>query len=442
MIRRRVQTLIVAAATLGLVAPAAAGHPRLVSISPPPESAVASAPSTVRLQFTEPVRIAISKISVLDRDGRDLVAGRLRFDARHGVVAPLRAGARGVYTVHWQMVGDEGHVVSGVYAFGIQQQPGAPRASPGSGQSLRSDTIRWLYFVALALVGGGLLFLVVILDPVLRDRPEDDAWREWVWKRSLTIAGIAAIAALHLALYGYLDWAQQVVGGDWSAFSRAQIHNLRTQAPIGIAWTWTTGCWLGVLGLLFAAGLRPRARVPLASTAAGLALVAGLGLTLSGHAAAAPGWVGVVVVADYVHLVAAALWLGGVAWLALIVWPATRDPRRVARRQLLRSCLERFSTMAAYIVATLVLAGGFLVVTKLHSPRDLLSDYGVTLVLKSLIAVAALAMGVAHRQVLPRILAHGHPARRSGTRSLRLEAFLLIAVMFAAAILTNTAPPA
>lgn len=434
--------VVVGAAGLVVAVPSASGHVRLISASPAAAEVERVAPRELRLRFDEPPLVKLSKVSVIAADGRELVLGQPRLDARDDsqVVVSLRSGHRGAYTVHWQMVGDDGHVVRGAYSFGIREAAGAPAPVAGAGPGLRSDIIRWLYFLALALAVGGLLFPVTILRRT-RDHDAGSVEHQRIWKRSLTLAAIASIAALHLDLYAYLDWAQQVVGGDLDAFSRAEIHNLRTEAPTGIAWTWTTIAWLGVLGLIFAAGVRPRVRIPAACAAGVLALSTGVGLTLSGHAANRSGPISIVIVADFLHLVAAALWLGGVAWLALVVWPSARDPWNRAPDDLLRTCLARFSTLATYLAGTLIVAGGWLAFSRLQSPRDLLSGYGLLLSAKVLVALAALALGLFHRKVLlPELRSAGrHP--HPGTRSLRLEAVLLTVTMFAAAVLTNTAPP-
>ena len=124
------------AVALAIAAPAAAAHPRLVSASPRPQSVVTSAPREVRLQFLQPPLIAVSKVSVLDREGRNLVSGRLRLDQpdRARVIVPLRAGRRGVYTVHWQMVGADGHVVTGVYALASARSLASHRRRLDQGQ--------------------------------------------------------------------------------------------------------------------------------------------------------------------------------------------------------------------------------------------------------------------------------------------------------------------
>src|SRR4030095_4634026 len=75
------------------------------------------------------------------------------------VRAPLHHLAKGAYTVRWQVVSDDGHVVSGVYTFGVRVPAPEPTAAHGaSGPTTSEDIVRWLYFVGLSLVIGGLAF--------------------------------------------------------------------------------------------------------------------------------------------------------------------------------------------------------------------------------------------------------------------------------------------
>src|SRR5207244_207329 len=60
------------------------------------------------------------------------------------------------------------------------------------------------------------------------------------------------------------------------------------------------------------------------------ALVFASGLSLSGHSAADVGSSWKSELADWVHLPAASLWLGGLVQLALVVWPKAPEPRRRA----------------------------------------------------------------------------------------------------------------
>ena len=112
----------------------------------------------------------------------------------------------------------------------------------------------------------------------------------------------------------------------------------------------------------------PRVADRTASRCSGPAFVLALGfasgLSLSGHSAADAGASKWSELADWVHLSAAMLWVGGLVALAAAVWPAAPELRR--RRS------SRFARLAPVLIALLLAAGIYLSVLRLpHVERPL-----------------------------------------------------------------------
>jgi putative copper export protein len=103
--------------------------------------------------------------------------------------------------------------------------------------------------------------------------------------------------------------------------------------------------------------------------------------------------------------------------------------------------LLRLSKVAVPIVVVVGLAGAYLALRALPSPSALLtSSYGVTLLLKTAVAIGAVALGGYHRRfVVPRI-ASGAPVATI-RRTLALEVSLLVVALALAAVLGQTPPP-
>src|SRR6202035_636994 len=141
-------------------------------------------------------------------------------------------------------------------------------------------------------------------------------------------------------------------------------------------------------------------------------------------------------VADYVHLLAGALWAGGL--LAIVV--AARSVSRSAREDVLRGSILGFSRLAAPTVAVVALAGVYLALRELPTASALVSTgYGIVLLIKAGVAAGALALGGYHRRfVVPR-LAAGAPIAAI-RRTLVLELGVLASVLALAAVLTQQAP--
>jgi putative copper export protein len=158
------------------------------------------------------------------------------------------------------------------------------------------------------------------------------------------------------------------------------------------------------------------------------------GLSLSGHQGVESNATFLTGLADWLHLVAAMLWVGGLVALAACVWPLAPALRRTA--------FLGFSRIATVLVAVLVLAGTYLSISRLPSVSDLWSTtYGQALLAKIAIVGVALGWGAVHHFVVrPRLERGDLP---SGLRrSLIGESTVAILVLLVAAVLVNARPPA
>ena len=174
---------------------------------------------------------------------------------------------------------------------------------------------------------------------------------------------------------------------------------------------------------------RPELRWP----ALVLSLALASGLSLSGHQATEPnaGWLSQA--ADWLHLVAASVWAGGLVALAFLVWPLAPSLRRDA--------FLGFARLAVLLVGAMVLAGAYLALARLPERERPLGDAVRPLPP----AEARHRRGRAHvgrGPPLPRASAsRGGSSSRTCGRASSGEAAVALTVLLAAAILTNAAPP-
>lgn len=140
-----------------------------------------------------------------------------------------------------------------------------------------------------------------------------------------------------------------------------------------------------LLAVVFA-GLRAPVR---ASVLAILALAA---LTVSGHANSAHPR-GLAIASDLAHLVAASVWLGGIAQIAWAWLPRLPELGVVARRQLIERVLPRFGRVALPAFLAVAIAGVVNAAIQLGSVQALWNHgYGRVLIVKvSLVSAIALA---------------------------------------------------
>jgi copper transport protein len=417
-----------------LAFPASAGaHAVLLTSSPGWDAVLSAAPRVVTLKYDEDVVPGYARVAVVAPGGRNL-AGPPRVTGSI-VVVPVKAGDAGSYTVRWRMVAsNDGHVTEGAFSFGLHAKPLPPAPVSGVGVPVAPEVLAWLQFLGVVLAGGALTFRALVLAPAARalgDRSDREAGAA-IW-----VAVVGAAVALHAGLFGFLIGAYPIVGGGIANVVNTQIIPIRVGTHLGQAFTLTTFAWLAVLALLVGAWVTPRRREALLGCAGVASLGIAFGLSWASHPASRGT---LALIADYLHLVAGALWAGGLVALVMLIGVA-RPLSRSDRQALVLACLLRFSKLALIMVATLVLAGAYLAVRELPAPSALItSRYGVTLLLKTVVFAGALALGGVHRRVaLPRIAA-GAPAA-TFRRTLVVEASLLLGALALAAILSQTPPP-
>lgn len=133
-------------------------HAELVTARPEPGAQLADAPAEVRLTFNEPVA-AQSTILVLG-EGFEPVPGlvpQLNANRPEEVYTPLPPLEPGTYTVQWSAVSQDGHEISGSYAFTIGRNSSV--VSPLRQLFSGANAIRWL--LALAAVALVIPFIIV-----------------------------------------------------------------------------------------------------------------------------------------------------------------------------------------------------------------------------------------------------------------------------------------
>ena len=156
---------------------------------------------------------------------------------------------------------------------------------------------------------------------------------------------------------------------------------------------------------------------------------------------------GVAFTADLVHLIAASVWLGGIAMIAIAWVPRLRGLGAAGRRRIVEVVLPRFGAVALPAFLALVVAGGLNAATELGSARALWSTaYGRVLLAKTALVCVVAALSYAHAlRLRPRLLAaaRGYDAalERRHWRLLATEPILGIGIVVAAALLLAYAPP-
>jgi copper transport protein len=414
--------IVVAVVALALPAQAMA-HATLRKTAPAFRAELQRGPAQVQLQFDQIV--TLPTIRVFDAKGREH-AGRAHSTGR-AVAVTVGSLPRGVYTVRWHVTSADSHSVAGVFTFGVGVPAPPPTQAYGaSGPTRTEHVVRWLYFLSLALLLGGLGFRLVCLRRLALPPP--------VEKRLALLTGVGVAAVLEVGILAFCLRADDALQLPFGKFLYGDLSPIAGGTRFGTAFVAMTLGYALVAALLFLAWLtdRPRAFLPVAFA---IALGFASGLSLSGHSAVDAGASWKSQLADWVHLSAASLWLGGLVTMLVAVWPVAPALRRVA--------FLRFSRFATVLVALIVCAGVYLSVLRLPHVSDLwTASYGHVLLVKLALVSVALAWGAFHHVIVRPALERGGDVLlgRVG-RSLAGESLVGMAVLLAAAVLVDSAPP-
>ncbi len=458
---RRTALLAVGLAVLALPS-AASAHAVLEASQPSRGDQVPRAPERVVLRFDEPVEVAFGAVRVYDSRGTRVDSGPTEHPDGRGdsVAVDLRRGlGDGIYTATYRVISGDSHPVSGGFTFTVGAGGAAPTSSVadlidagGAGPVTETafGAVRALGYFAIALLAGGLAFALVVWRPALSHRAQagerwdaaSDAFAARARALALAAAGAGVVAsAAGLVLQGATAGATSF----WGALDLNVLGDV-IGTRFGTVWCLRLAAFavLGTLIALPALGTEPVLRL------AAVALAAFLCLTpaLAGHASAVDPTV-LLVPANFLHVSAMSIWVGGVITLLIAVPAATRRLSPPERTPLLAEAVARFSTVAIFAVAALVASGIAQAIPELESLSDLTDTaFGRALLVKGVLLALLLTLGAWNRQRarprLAQLSARGEPPGETGAllrRSLRAEALLMVSVLGVTAALVSYPPP-
>jgi copper transport protein len=422
--RRWALAAAVGATVAALAVPVgASAHAAVMQTSPSYRERLAVAPRLVSIRFDQPVKAFASSIVVYTAPG-NVVSGTTHNAPRDNrvVEVPLRSLPRGAYTVRWHALSGDGHVVSGVYTFGVRVGAPPPTDAYGSSGPTRSEhVVRWLYFLALSLLVGGLGFRLLVLRGPVPPALE---------RRFFIAAGLGIVGILEIGILAFLLRAEDALQLPFGRLLYGDLSPIAGGTRFGMAFIAMTLGYALVGALLFAGWLTGRRAFLWGAFLVGIGFASGL--SLSGHSAVDRGSSWLSQLADWAHLSAAALWVGGLIQLALVVWPTP---------ELRRRAFLAFARFAPVLIAVLLGAGIYLSVLRLPALSDLWTkSYGHVLLVKLALVAVALAWGGAHHfLVRPRLERGGGGG--GIRRSLLGEGAVAMSVLLAAAVLVDSKPP-
>jgi len=439
MTRRFLGFAVLLALFLTLLFPAiASAHAILLRSDPAKDSVLSIAPKQVRMWFSEALNPAFSTAVVVNgenkrvdnRDARVSSTDQTEMDV---TLQPNLPPA--VYIVIWRTdSAADGHILRGSFIFSVARADGtvptlAPGSNPGAnvlgggnltglytGQ-IDGSTLFNLLMITLVELGaifwmGAQLWINFVLTISTEAHTEERNINERVQRRFERYFSLPTLIVLFLANLGVLlGQALNLTGGDLaSALSPTLLTGLATSGRFGMYWMMREVviliAMIPALYMLFQQQ-RPRiARTVLPIVNLFLASALLIAITMSGHAAAVnPNIVPYAIVLDWLHLLAASLWVGGIIYIATNYLPVLRYLPIPQQARSLVTVLPYFSPLAVAGVLIMATTGPFSAAFHLTSWQQFLSTaYGRALLVKIVLIGGLLVTSSIHVGILrPRL---------------------------------------
>ncbi|MEU1514944.1 copper resistance protein CopC [Streptomyces sp. NPDC005811] len=388
--------VLLVGAVLGLLlagAGPAAAHAKVRSTTPAESGVLKTAPTEVTMTFTEAMSLFEDSIKVLDPDGRRVDVGVTEHAGADSATARVALPAdleQGTYTVSWKAVSADSHPIGEAFVFSVGKpsptKAVVPDTAPGEGLAgnLYSG-VRFVAYLGYVLMTGTAAFLLVCWPSGARLRRT----------RRLLLAGWTTLLLTGLALLALRAPYTTGEGLGQAVDPAALRDTLGTEAgsALVVRLLLLVG---GGLFLVVVAGAgkdtaggessSPGRRRP-ALIAAGAVIAAALAYTwaLTGHAAAG-AQTAMALPMDALHLLAVALWLGGLTALVTVLF-RTREGEEAPAE-----AVSRFSRLAFVSVAVLAATGLYQSWRLVGSFDALLSSrFGTLLLVKTAVVAVMLA---------------------------------------------------
>ncbi len=390
----RLSAILIAAFVLLLIgATPAWAHSELERSDPPNGGVIAVGRSTFTLWYTEVISAEASSFELYTSDGKRVAVRASVSEANDAGIVRLSTPPleKATYQLDWKVLAaDDGHTTHGSVVFGVGTRPAVIAPSAGGIPDPSGLLLRWVDLSAIMLAIGA----VVVSARVFGRLGEQGRVAR---RRALLLGTLGAgVAVVSGAITPFL--LTQRGGGSfgewfdatWATLSDTGWGHLWLAREVALVITAAalyraTRSGNTVNGPANSMGGRLRIAV--------VALGAVVGLeSWAGHAASLPSGSVVAVFASATHLVAAGVWVGGLATLVICLIPMMRH-RPDTRRGILESAWRAFGPVAAVAAAVLVATGIY--EAGVHIPDlsfAVSTVYGGTVVVKLVLVIVALLL--------------------------------------------------
>ena len=445
------------------------GHAFVLDSSPKPSESLEKPPAEVEVFLSEPVDDRYSEVKVLGPDGKQIDnKDTQHFDGDQstlGVTLPGEGLEDGIYTVSTKMLSQiDGHVTDDAFVFGVGETTSLPSSSgsaQGEGSTVASafdelsapDAIaRYPALVGQVVIVGACFASLWLWKPFTNvtsfvsssSQGKDEQHGRRDQKRNVVQTMSEELGQFRKSIDQRLVMIMLIGSVIVVAADFGMIYALAYSLNVGMIDAMTTkfgNIWFvrtavsfllfGLILFVYLKVKRRRKRAllsansnlanrsktnPLASGGlvikrelVAIMIVGFLTLlttSLMGHGAAINTGAQIPITIDFVHNLAASIWIGGVIYLALDVVPKLRRSETLDERtkcSILCILIPRFSTLPVVVLGVIMITGPFLLyILEDDLNLTIASLYGKALLAKLIIAAIMLAMGGYNQRVIHR----------------------------------------
>src|SRR5215212_10305436 len=398
--------------------PKSYAHASMIASTPNPFQSLPSAPSKVDVQFSEPVDLHYSKLTVLDENGKQVDNKDVQYvngDETFLSVTLPPGLPDGAYTVNTRVLSSvDGHVTEDAFLFAVGEAA-LPQTStaPTTSKSVLyiPDAIaRFPTLVGQVIVVWSAFAMLWLWSPISKITWLKESIAQTRRQIDLSFVNLAVIGSVILVasdfgiIYvqamsinaGLVDAISTKFGEVWVvrtilsfillASTVCMRSRLRRESSSSATRTTRRDILRWFTAVLFAVGL-----MVIATT------------SLIGHGAANAQILPITI--DFIHNTAAAVWIGGIIFIAFVLMPRLRrssidDYAKISAISIL---IPRFSTVVVTILGVIVVTGpALLYILESNLGLTLASVYGKVLIVKLSLAGVMIAFGAYNQMVIHR----------------------------------------
>ena len=414
---------------------AASAHAVLLRGTPSDRQTLERSPEQVQLLFSEPLDQVFSSIRVIDPGGQRVDRGDGRVDANNDrlLVVSLQPGLpNGVYTVVWRNLSAiDVHPDEGQYQLFVGVPVAARRAQVSVITATPATTLgRWWFYVAASLFGGVLAAWKLVLSPALAGvagvgdvaTPRARHMASQNVSRLVVAGGVLLIVG---TLFTALAQAAAAANTSLIGAFGQPLADLLLRGRFAAIWWPRIALEVASLVLVAAGGIDGVAAESALATLPAVLLTS----AITSHGAALPEGALLGIAIDWLHIVGATAWVGGLIGL-LVCLPIVRT-----RAHAPGSTIARFGRYALIASLLVLLSGALQAGLEVGSAAALVSTtYGELVLVKVGLLAAMLLLA----------LSNEWRARRASppgvSRGVRAELLVGVVVLGVAAMLSGTPP--